>query len=113
MKIYIPQDNTYNKCVVLQSNDVLRVYNKVPSNNVSYQYRDYYIHDNYYFKDGSGTWGNTFQNLPTCYDSELITNNFYYRLDFPNILLMLSIFTLFIVYIPVKLFSKIFRKGVF
>ena len=41
------------------------------------------------------------------------TDNFYYRIDFVNILIMFTIMAFFIIVIPLKIFSKIFRKGVF
>lgn len=49
---------------------------------------------------------------PTTYiNSDKFTDNYYYRIDFPNILVMFVIMCIFIFYIPLKLFSKIFRKG--
>ena len=40
MKIYLPYDNTYNKCYVVQSDGVIRGYDRIPSNNTNYNYRD-------------------------------------------------------------------------
>ena len=36
MKIYIPQDSTYNKCYVVQSEGVIRGYDRQPSYNANY-----------------------------------------------------------------------------
>lgn len=44
--------------------------------------------------------------------STSFTDNFYYRIDFASILLMFLIMSIFIIYLPLKVFSKIFRKGV-
>lgn len=51
-------------------------------------------------------------NVNSFVTSSSFTDNFYYRVDFPAILIMLFIMSFFILYIPFKVFSKIFRKGV-
>lgn len=109
MKIFVPSDSTYNKCYVVQSEDIIRGYDRTPSNNTNYNYRDYYIHSDYIFKDGSGQW-NQYSTLPICLNSSIITNDFYYRLDFTNILLNLFIFFIFIVLIPFLVFKRIFGR---
>ena len=108
--IYLPQDSTYNKCYVVQNEDVIRGYDVVPRNNISYNYRDYYINSDYIYKDGSGTWSQ-YTTLPVCLSSDVITNDYYYRTDFPSILVGFFVLSIFCLYIPIKLFSKIFRKG--
>lgn len=109
-KIYVPESSTYNKCYVVQNSDVIRAYDKVPKNNTDYNYRDYYINSSYIYKDGYGSWSQ-YSTLPVCLDSDVITSDFYYRLDMPNILLMFLIINIFGVFIPIKIFSKIFKKG--
>lgn len=109
-KIFIPESSIYNKCYVVQSEGVIRGYDKVPVYNSSYNYRDYYINSSYIYRDGQGSWSN-YSTLPTCLDSDVITNDFYYRLDMPNILLMFLIINIFGILIPIKIFSKIFKKG--
>lgn len=111
MKIYVPEDTTYNKCYVVQSEGVIRGYDRQPSYNTNYSYRDYYINSNYIYKDNVGSWGQ-YATLPTCLDSSVITNDFWYRQDMPNILLMFLIINIFGIYLPIKIFSKIFKKGV-
>lgn len=108
--IYVPDDIYYDECYVLQSDGVIRGYDTAPQANRSYNYRDYYINSNYMYRDGSGQWS-TYSTLPVCLDSSLITNNFYYRVDFYKILIMFLILNIFCIYFPIKLFSKIFRKG--
>lgn len=109
--IYVPQDNTYNKCYVIQSEGVIRGYDRVPTNNASYNYRDYYIRSDYIFRDGSGSWS-SYTTLPSCLDSSDITNEYWYRIDFPSVLTMFLIINIFGIYLPIKIFSRIFRKGV-
>ena len=55
-KIFVPRDAIYNKCYVVQNSDVIRAYDKVPTNNTDYNYRDYYINSSYIYKDGYGSW---------------------------------------------------------
>lgn len=107
--IYLPESTTYNKCYVVQNEQVIRAYDTIPSNNTSYKYRDYYINSNYIYKDGSGNWSQ-YSTLPVCLDNSLITTDFYYRLDFPNILFIFLVFSIFIVYIPFKIFSRAFGR---
>lgn len=109
-KIFVPEDTTYNKCYVVQSEGVIRGYDRVPSNNTSYNYRDYYINSDYIYRDGAGTWSQ-YSTLPVCLSSDVITNDFYYRVDLYKILIMFIIFAIFAIYIPIKIFSKLFRKG--
>lgn len=109
-KIYIPEDTTFNKCYVVQNEDVIRGYDRVPSYNTSYSYRDYYINSDYIYKDGTGQWSN-YSTLPVCLSSDVLTNESYYRIDYYKILIMFIIFALVSIYLPIKIFSKIFRKG--
>lgn len=51
-------------------------------------------------------------NVSNYVNSSSFTDNFYYRIDFTNILIMFTIMSIFIIYLPIKIFSKIFRKGV-
>lgn len=108
--IYIPNDSTYNKCYVVQSEGVIRGYDTVPQNNTYYNYRDYYIRSDYIFRDGSGTWSQ-YTTLPVCLDSTIITDNIYYRTDFSDICIIFMTMFFFIIYIPFILYKRIFRRG--
>ena len=107
--IYVPNDNTYNKCYVVQNSDVIRAYDRIPSSYSDYNYRDYYINSNYIYKDGTGSWSQ-YATLPICLQSSVITHDFYYRNDFADICIIFFVFSLIIFGIPYKLF-KTFRKG--
>ena len=107
--IYIPEDITYNKCYVVQNEDVIRAYDVVPRNNIDYNYRDFYINSNYIYKDGSGSWS-SYSTLPVCLDNNIITHDFYYRTDFPDILFMFLVFVLFCFYIPFRIIRRFFKK---
>ncbi len=109
--IYVPQTEIYNKCYVVQSEGVIRGYDTIPRYNANYGYRDYYINSSYIYRDGNGSWSQ-YSTLPTCLSSSDITNDYWYRLDLPNVLVMFLIVNIFGIYLPIKIFSKLFRKGV-
>lgn len=108
-KIYVPESNTYNKCYVIQNENVIRAYDRTPQNNTNYNYRDYYIHSDYMYRDGFGTWSQ-YSTLPICLSSTDITNDFYYRIDLSNILLIFFIMSIFGFYIPIRIFKRLFRR---
>lgn len=107
--IYMPSDDIYNKCYVVQSEGVIRGYDRQPSYNSNYNYRDYYIKSNYIYRDGTGQWSN-YSTLPVCLASDTITNDFYYRNDFDSICIIFVVFALFVVYLPYKIISRLFGR---
>lgn len=109
--IYVPEDTTFNKCYVVQSEGVIRGYDTTPRNNANYSYRDYYINSSYIYRDGTGTWSQ-YTTLPTCLASSSISNDYWYRQDLPSILVMFLIINIFGIYLPIKIFSKLFKRGV-
>ena len=110
-KIYVPADSTYNACYVVQSEGVIRAYDTYPRTNTNYNYRDYYIKSSYIYRDGAGSWSQ-YATLPVCLDSDIITNDYWYRLDLSSVLTIFLIINIFCILLPIKIFSKIFRKGV-
>ena len=109
MKIYMPQDNTYNKCYVVQSEGVVRGYAQVPQVNTTINYRDYYIKSDYIYRDGTQTFS-SYSTPPTCLANDIITNDFWYRLDLTNVLLNVTIIALFGLYLPWRIFKSLFGK---
>lgn len=109
MKIFVPQDNTYNKCYVVQSEGVIRGYEEVPQVNRTVNYRDYYIKSDYIYRDGYQTFS-SYSTPPTCLSSDLITNNYWYRLDITNVLINVFIIALFGLYLPWRIFKPIFGR---
>ena len=106
-KIYVP-DLSY-KCFVVRNDSTIRAYKEIPRNNSDIEYRDYYYNSNYLFQDGIQSFSN-YTILPVCLDTNLLTNDFYYRNDFPNILIMFLILSILCFYIPVKVFSRLIRR---
>nr|DAU95966.1 MAG TPA: hypothetical protein [Inoviridae sp.] len=109
MKIYLPQDSTYNKCYVVQSEGVIRGYEEVPQINRTVNYRDYYIKSDYIYRDGIQTFG-SYSTTPTCLASSLITNDYWYRLDLTNILINFTIIVIFGLYFPWRIFKSLFGR---
>lgn len=110
-KIYLPVDNVNDfKCYSVQNDYTIRAYSNVPQVNTSSNYVDFFINSHYLEKEGTQTWGNYTQYLPSCISSESITNDFYYRNDFASILFVFIVFAIVIIYFPIKIWSKIFKK---
>lgn len=109
MKIYVPEDNVYNKCYVVQSEGVIRGYDRTPANNTTYNFRDYFIRSDYIFKDGNGSWSN-YSTLPVCLDSDIITNDFWYRVDITNVLLNVFVIVILCLYPAFKIFKSLFGR---
>lgn len=107
--IYVP-DTTNYKCFVVQNEGVIRAYEKVPQNNQTINYRDYYINSDYIFKDGY-TQFSSYATLPICLSSNIVTTDFYYRNDLDKILVIFAVICLFTIFIPIKIFSKLFKRG--
>lgn len=108
MKIYVP-DLSY-KCFIVYSEGVIRAYEKVPQINQEIKYRDYYINSSYIYRDGTQSFG-SYYSPPTCLASDVVTDNVYYRNDLDKILVIFLIMSIFCFYIPIKVFSKLFKKG--
>lgn len=107
--IYVPDLENY-ECYVVQSEGVLRGYEETPRNNRDVNYRDFYINSNYIYRDGNQSFG-SYSNLPICLSDNVITTDVYYRNDFDSILIIFLIMSIFCIYIPLKIFSRLFKRG--
>lgn len=106
--IYVPNDENYNSCYVIKDKDTIRVYKELPVENQSIEYKDYFINSHYIYNYGLETFT---ENINfQCLDNSLITDDFYYRNDFVDILLIFFIFFIFVIYIPLNFIFKLFRK---
>ena len=111
--IYLPIDNVSDfACYSIYDKDTVRAYYTKPTLDSSSEYVDFYINSHYLQKTGIQSWGQWNSSLPICLSSDSITTDYYYRNDFPDILLIFIIIAVFGIYLPFKLFSRIFRKGV-
>lgn len=109
--IYVPNLSDY-ACVYLKDKDTLRAYKQQPNFNSTSEYVDYYVNSHYLFTQGTQEWGNStyYNSLPVCLNSEKLTNDFYYRNDFASILFIFIVFAIVILYFPIKIWSRIFKK---
>lgn len=108
MMIYVPDLENY-ACFYVQSEGVIRAYEQTPTYNSTINYRDYYINSNYIYKDGVSQFS-TYSTLPVCLDKNNLTSEVYYRNDFDSILIILLIMSIFMFYIPIKIFTRLFRR---
>lgn len=100
-KIYIPSDYLDSPCII-QYNGYMRAY----TNNQLTEYVDIYYQNNYSLKQGTSYQGYN----GVCDTINEYTDDFYYRNDFDSILIGFSILSIFIIFIPLKIFSKLFMK---
>lgn len=107
-KVYVPDLDNY-KCFVVRNDSTIRAYKEVPSNGKEITYRDYYYNSNYLYQDGTQSFSN-YTTLPVCLDNNVLTNDYYYRNDFPSILIMFLIISIFGFYLPYRVFSHFCRR---
>lgn len=112
--IYVPDTNY--KCYVLVDKDTIRAYETMPYNpgynqQIYINYRDYYINSHYLYKDGVQQFG-SYTTLPICLDSNLITDNYYHRNDFTDILIIFTII-LGIIFLLFYINLKALLRGLF
>ena len=101
-KLYLPTEYLSSPCKVV-NNGYIRVY----TNTNLTQYVDVYYNNNYMEKLG----GNNYAYTGECDKINVYTDDYYYRTDFPDILIMFCIICFFGFFIPFKIFSKLFKKG--
>lgn len=102
-KVYVP-DITY-ECYTFKDNNTIRAYESSPIVGTDINYIDYYT-DNHY---NSQIGVETILEPPICIAS--ITDNIYYRNDIVDILILFLIFAFFGLFIPFKVFMRLFKRG--
>lgn len=111
--IYVPDLDSY-ACYVVTGNGVIRAYKQKPYNpgynqNVTIQYRDYFIDSSYLYQDGTQSFSN-YSAIPTCLNNDVLTDRYFYRLDIDKILIVFFII-LFICYFIVSKIIRVFFHG--
>lgn len=106
--IYVP-NYTNNKCAVVVNSETLRVYQSRPQNNSTISYIDYYIRSDYLYNSGSTTFSQ-YTTLPTCINSNQITTNFLYRVDFANIMIIFMSIVVLCYFLAFKPISRLFGR---
>ena len=97
--IYVPNYQNY-ACVSVYNNETLRAYETTPTINSNINYTDYFVNSHYLSRDGVQNFSQ-YSTLPTCINN--LTDNFYYRNDFSEVLIVFIILSIFAFYIPLKL----------
>lgn len=109
--IYLPVDSSENfACYTVIDKDTIRGYYTQPEVNSSSYYIDFYINSHYLEKQGYQTWGQWNTSLPDCLPRESITNDFYYRNDLPDILIIIMFLFIFIILFPYKIICRLFGR---
>ena len=106
MKEYSPIDLPNNKCYEYQDTYILRIYDSININQEN-NFTDYNTANHYQSKSGSIF----LENEPVCMSHEYLSHELYYRNDLSHILVIFLILAIFIIYLPIKIFSKFFKKG--
>jgi hypothetical protein len=107
MKIYLPNINY--QCISVYDANTIRAYETQPSINIDINYTDYFINSHYLIKTGIQHFSDV-DTIPICIVSEQLTTDWYYRNDITDILLIITIMTLFCIYIPLKLILRLFKR---
>lgn len=105
---YVPSF-TDSSCIVITNSDTIRVYDNVPTQNSNVNYTDYYINSNYIFNRGSAYFSQ-YSTLPQCQDNSRFTTEVYYRNDFSQILIIFAILSIVSLYLPWKIFTRLFWR---
>lgn len=109
--IYLPIDDINEfACYSVLDKDTIRAYRTQPQIESSSEYVDFYINSHYLEKTGTQSWGQWSSNLPICTSKDSFTNNYYYRNDFSSSLFIFTIFAIFGIMIPIKIFVRLFRR---
>lgn len=103
-KVFVPELKDYT-CFEIHDN-YIRGYKGELLENEFIDYTDIYFNNNYYIREGT----TLLEVVPVCINQEDLTTNFYYRVDFYKILIIFLILAIFIIYLPLKLISKIFKR---
>lgn len=107
-KIFVPNLSDY-QCVVVRDNNTIRAYSTMPQINNSSNYVDYYPNSHYMYSYGTQTWSN-YQTLPSCYNTDNLTSDFWYRNDMPEIMILFLSICFVSFFFPWKILTRIFRR---
>lgn len=103
--IYVPNLEDF-ECFSVLDSKTIRAYENNPTIGNNVYYRDYYVNSHYMYKEGF----EIVEKIPICISDDKLTNEVYYRNDFPHILVIFVILAFICFYLPTKLVFKLFRK---
>lgn len=107
---YLPNFDSSN-CIVVDNlnNGYIRVYEKTPFANSTINYIDYFIGYDYITRTGSQTFTNYNYSM-NCQSHSNFTTDFYYRVDFQNIIIIFFVIVFIVYYLGFKPISRIFGR---
>lgn len=105
--LYVPNVEDY-KCVVIRDSETIRAYKEIPTNNSNIDYDDYYYNSHYINQSGIQQFSQ-YTTLPTCQNTENLTDEIYYRNDIPDIFFCI-LFLSILLMIPFKILFRLFRR---
>lgn len=110
---YLPKIDIQN-CIVVDNlnNGYIRVYDRTPYANSNIHYIDYFIDKDYITREGTQSFSN-YNYTVNCQNHDNYTTDFYYRVDLDRILVIFIVIAIFGIYLPLKIFSKMFKRGGF
>lgn len=103
--VYVPDLNY--ACYTIYDKDTIRAYHSIPEKDTETTYTDFFIHSDYYTKQGTEIISKT---MPVCLEQSNLTDSVYYRVDLVDILVIFLIFCIFAFLIPIKVFLRLFRR---
>lgn len=113
MKVYVPLGNEIEKVKCISVNrGFIRLYKEQPrpltyNQTKTIDYIDVYL-DSYLVDRGQERFS-SYSTIPYCAPYEL-TNEYWYRLDIANIIILFMFLAYFIVFIPIRLFRRPLKK---
>ena len=105
--IYVPtslENNNY--CYTMLNTDIIREY-KTTNINQDNDFTDYNTANHYSSYDGK----EYLVTQPSCINQDDLTNEFYYRNDISHILIIFMILSFIIIYIPLRLLFRFYKRG--
>ena len=115
--VYVPADNISDyKCYEFIDRHTIRAYLDTPTYNSNIRFQDIYLDMEYYMTGVGTTWfwwnsESSHANLPSCIQNSRLTNEVYYRNDFDKSLIIFVILAIICLYLPFRLFMKLFKRG--
>lgn len=107
-KLYVPNYDNY-ACIIVYNSNTIRAYKQYPLANNYADYDDFFINSHYISNSGTQHWYQT-STLPECISPENLTDDFYYRNDLADILIIFLIFLIVGFRFPWKILCRMFRR---
>lgn len=102
--IYLPTEYLNKPCYVV-NNGYIRVYDTINTDESNVVY-DVYINQDYMVKIGTANYS----YRTVCDTLNTYTDDVYYRTDLDSILIIFLIMCIFCFLIPIKVFTRLFRR---